>query len=128
MFNNNNGRLIDNVKVKKHELLSVLNENLVKHVDDVHEALELRRKEMKEYFTDAISKMERDEGYDAKENINFPKPSDSSNDYKKAIRMVEMTQDEIIELSEEQFDKLVMDDWDWKSALAMTSAIYGKTI
>ena len=128
MFNNNNGRLIDNVKVKKCELLEVLNKNLVNHIEDVLDALSLRRSEMKEYFANTLLRMDKDDNYDAKENINFAKPIDSSDDYRKAIRMVEMTQDEIIELSEDQFDKLVMDNWDWKQALTMTSAMYGKTI
>lgn len=125
---NQNGALIDGVKLKKHELLEVLKRNSEKHLDDIAEALTLRRDEMHEYFTNQINKMDRDDEYEPKENINFPKPVDSSDDYSKAIRMVEMTQDDIIELNENQFDKLVMDNWDWKQSLITTSAIYGKAI
>ena len=42
--------------------------------------------------------------------------------------MVEMTQDDVIELNEDQFDKLVMDNWSWKEQLQLTSSMYGKII
>jgi hypothetical protein len=128
MFSKNNGKLINSVKVKKNELLSVLQENLTKHKDDVLDGLELRREEMKEYFTAKLEKMDSNNKYNPKENINFRMPVDSSKDYEKAIRMIEMTQDEIIELDENQFDKLVMDNWEWKEQLALTSQMYGKSI
>lgn len=125
---NQNGSLLNGVKLKKRDLLQSLKQNLENHVDDVGEALDLRRIEMKEYFNSVLSKMDDDENYDPKENISFPKPLDNSADYLKAIRMVEMTQEEIIELDENQFDKLVMDNWGWKQTLINTSAVYGKLI
>ena len=128
VFNNQNGQLMNNVKVKKSELLDILMENSIKHTNDVREALELRREEMNDYFTHQLSALQGESQYDPKENINFPMPVNSIADYKKAVKMVEMTQDEIIELSEDQFDKLVMDNWGWKGQLATTSAFYGKAI
>ena len=128
MFNNRDGKLLNSSKVKKHELLDVLKSNLDKHTNDVGELLELRREEMQEYFSVNLQKMEKDSEYNPEENINFRMPVDSSKDYKKAIRMIEMTQDEVIELNEEQFDRLVMDNWDWKEQLVLTSSMYGKVI
>lgn len=125
MFNRN-GDLLDGVKIDRNELLKVLKENKEKHVIDVAEAMALRRDEIISYFTDSLERMNRDSTWNPKEKINFPMPADHSADYEKAIRMVTMTQETIIELDENQFDKLVMDNWDWKQELISTSAIYGK--
>lgn len=120
--------LIDNVRIKKEDLLSALKSNLEKHKSDVAEALELRRTQIKKRFDDEIFKLLDDPKYQSEQHINFPLPQDNSSEYERAIRMVEMTQDEIIELDEGQFDKLVMDNWYWKNDLITTSALYGKAI
>ncbi len=128
MFNNNDGELFNVVKIKKEELLSVLKDNLEKHIKDVAEAIELRRNNIINIFDKVSERIESDITYVPSDNFSFPKPVDSSNDYRTAIRMVEMTQDKIIELNERQFDKLVMDNWEWKRNLVSTSALYGKSI
>jgi hypothetical protein len=125
MFNNRDGKLLNDSKVKKDELLETIKANLDKHVADVKEALELRQSAMSDYFVAEVEKL-TNESYQPKESICFPLPTDSSKDYKKAIKMIEMTQDVIIELNEEQFDRLVMDEWEWKHSLVSTSAVYGK--
>lgn len=128
MLNNQHGKLLNDSKVTKKELLEVLEENLVTHRVDVMEALALRQDTMLAYFLDEANKLQEDGDYQPKETARFPIPSDNSKDYIKAIRMVEMTQDLIITLNENQFDRLVMDEWDWKESLVLTSSLYGKTI
>lgn len=128
MFRTNDGELMNGVRIKRDELLGVLKANLTKHKEDVSEANELRDAEVLEYFSSEVTKMTGDEHYAVKESFSFRKPVDSSKDYEKAIRMASMTQDDIIELSESQFDKLVMDNWQWKETLISTSSLYGKLI
>lgn len=118
--------LMNNVKVKKGELLGALETNLEKHQADVSEALAARREEMAEYFKGAIVRLETNQEYQPRELIKFPMPKDNSDDYKRAICMVRMTVDEVIELTEDQFDKLVMDNWHWKQELLNTTSLYGK--
>lgn len=124
----NQGKLINGVKLKKSELLQVLKDNLEKHRADVIEAVKLRRERVMTVFTDQINAMSIDADHELAEVFKFPLPEDNSRDYEKAIRMIEMTQYEFIELEEDQFDKLVMDNWHWKRELALTSALYGKVM
>ena len=44
--------------------------------------------------------------------------------YERAIRMAEMSQDEVVELDAGSFDRLVMDNWEWKQQFASTTAAY----
>lgn len=120
--------LMNNVKVRKDELLSCLYNNLDKHQSDVEDAKRLRIDKIERFFNEQLEQIKADRNYQPKENIRFPMPQDNSSEYKKAIKMVEMNQDEIIELSETQFDKLVMDNWGWKEDLIATSSLYGKLI
>lgn len=117
---------MNGVKLTKEELLSNVTQNLDKHKIDVAEALKLRRETIAKSFEKQLKEMEFDVDFQPKEHLSFPMPKDHSEDYEKAIRMIEMTTDEVIELTESQFDKLVMDNWGWKSDLIATSSVYGK--
>ena len=128
MFEMNAGNLMNCVKLTKGELLENVKANLDKHNVDVAEALSLRRETIAKSFEKQLKEMEFDVDFQPKEHLSFPMPKDHSEDYKKAIRMIEMTTDEVIELTESQFDKLVMDNWGWKSDLIATSSFYGKKI
>jgi len=128
MFEMNAGNLMNGVKLTKGELLENVKANLDKHNVDVAEALSLRRETIAKSFEKQLKEIEFDVDFQPKEHLSFPMPKDHSEDYKKAIRMIEMTTDEVIELTESQFDKLVMDNWGWKSDLIATSSVYGKKI
>ncbi len=128
MFEMNAGNLMNGVKLTKGELLENVKANLDKHNADVAEALSLRRETIAKSFEKQLKEMEFDVDFQPKEHLSFPMPKDHSEDYKKAIRMIEMTTDEVIELTESQFDKLVMDNWGWKSDLIAASSVYGKKI
>ena len=123
MFNEN---LMNDVKVKKTELLETLHQNLGAHSTAVKGALAARQIDVLEYLEQTVEKLQQDSNYQPRESISFPIPKDNSDDYRRAIRMVEMTVDTIIELTEAQFDKLVMDNWNWKQDLIRTTSMYGK--
>lgn len=128
MFDIDKGNLMNAVKLNKADLHSKVIENLETHKADVDEALKLRREAISKAFNKQLKEMEFDIEFQPKDHFSFPMPKDHSSDYEKAIRMIEMTTDEVIELNESQFDKLVMDNWGWKSDLIATSSVYGKKI
>lgn len=124
----NAGGLISSVKINKNELLEVIKQNLKKHEEDIKEALSLRRTQIVEELSSVLNEIKESEVHQPKESYHFPIPKDNSDEYKKAIRMIEMTQDLVIELDEGQFERLVLDKWFWKNELRTTSALYGKFI
>ena len=123
MFGKN---VLDKVKVQKTELLSKMKDNREQHQKDVQELLVSRNEETKEYFSSLAEKLASSPEFQPKENIKFPLPVDNTGSYDRAIKMVEMSVDDEIELTEDQFDKLVMDNWEWKSDFLTTSQFYGK--
>lgn len=118
--------LMSNVKIKKQKLLDAVMENLDQHKSYVAEATQDRRNALLEYLTEELLLMTNSPDFQPEHLKNFPAPMDNSAEYEKAICMIEMTEDEVIELDERQFDKLVMDNWGFKLDLMATRSFYGK--
>ncbi|MBO9492129.1 hypothetical protein J7384_17335 [Endozoicomonas sp. G2_1] len=117
--------LINNVKINKDDLLCCLKSNLEKHIEDLNSALDARRKDFSEQVSVYANLIDSNATYQPPENIGLPIPTSHVADYERAIKMVELTVDPIIELSEAQFDKLVMDNWHWKNEFLRTTSVYG---
>ena len=54
-----------------------------------------------------------------------PKPREHLAEYERAIVMLKMSVDNVIELTDIEFAELVMDQWGWKKEFEMTKTIYG---
>jgi len=58
--------------------------------------------------------------------ISMPVPEDHTKDYDRILRMIEMHVEDTIVISQEDFAKYVMDDWEWKEKFLTTTAFYAK--
>lgn len=103
---------MDKVIVKKEDLLHSLKTNLDFHIEDFAEMLLKRRNEIFDCFEKELLNLGEIK-YQPKPNFHFPMPEDHKKDYEKAIRMVEMSVSDEIELTDRQFDQLVMDNRSW---------------
>lgn len=113
------------VKMNKEELLKIVRENKKKHVKEYEESV-------KDYKKAAIKV--------AKEHVEYAKsgeldqiakirampsrPSSYEKDYDRAIRMLELSVEDVIEVEELIFNQLVLDEWSWKNAFVASSALY----
>jgi hypothetical protein len=113
------------VNVPKHALIQILDKNRESHRATFLRAQEKYRERVIEEFENRL------EG--ARENkpintyFNFPVPADHTDDYDRAIGMLNMMGgvETSVSLSEEDYAKLVEDDWGWKKQWASTNASYG---
>ena len=46
--------------------------------------------------------------------ISLPEPADHTADYDRVISMLEMSADDFVQISAEQFDQHVLDNWRWR--------------
>jgi hypothetical protein len=53
-----------------------------------------------------------------------PVPVSYEDSYKRAIRMLELSVDDIIEVEEDVFNQLVLDEWSWKRSFTANSTMY----
>ena len=59
--------------------------------------------------------------------INLPEPEDHTADYDRVIDMIEMSIDDEVELSAQEFDWYVRDNWAWSALATMTNSSYVTT-
>lgn len=114
-----------NVKLNKNELLDIVRKNKDKHVAEYKEsvqdycdaALKIAQANLKLAKTGEMSKIG--------EMQDMPRePTTYETSYTRAVRMLELSVDEVIELDETTFNQLVLDEWSWKSSFTQTSTFY----
>ena len=120
------------VKVRRKELLEVLQKNRTDHIKDYNEACAGYRqqalKRIDHIFNDLRNKInDLKEGQTIsiiglKFGLNVPQSHEKA--YDQIIRMMEMSVDEEITLTGSQFACFVMDDWDWKEEWATSNSMY----
>jgi len=113
---------MDNVRIPKTKLLSILRNNRKKHRAIFEEALEGYRRavtaELEQALADARAKKR------FLRVSSFVAPTDQTSEYDRAIRMLELSSDRSIRLSEEDFAHYVMDKWEWSLAFENNVATY----
>ena len=113
------------IKMNRTELLKIVRENQIKHVAEYNEAVEdfktlvvkIAKENLKAVNTGELEKIARVR--------QFPQPPRSyEKEYGRAIRMLELSVEDVIEVEELIFNQLVLDEWSWKQAFAAMSASY----
>jgi hypothetical protein len=113
---------MDSIKVKKSELLDKLKTNHNAHKDVFEKALEGYRKMVIEHLETMLA--EARSGKKIRRTVELKEPVNQTKDYTRVIAMLEMSQDDIIELSELDFQQYVLDDWAWKAQFSLTNSAY----
>ena len=116
---------MDSIKMKRSELLVIVRENQIKHVAEYGEAVEdfknlvvkIAKENLKTVNTGDLEKIARVRA--------FPQaPRSYEKEYGRAIRMLELSVDDVVEIDEHTFNQLVLDEWSWKQAFTAMSASY----
>ena len=110
------------VKVKKVELLKKLQENRKAHKETFDKACEGYRQEVIEKLDLALADAKK--GKKINSYLRFEEPVNQTKDYDRAIMMVTMSVDDVLELTEHEFKQYVMDDWSWKDQFMTTDSVY----
>lgn len=113
------------VKINRIELLQIVRENKEIHIKDVQESI-------KDYKKAAIKLTKENLELAKTGNIesiskirSMPsKPVSYESAYARAIRMLELSVDEVIEVEEDVFNQLVLDEWNWKHSFTASTALY----
>jgi hypothetical protein len=113
---------MDTVKVNRDELLKAVQSNREQHRNTFEKACVGYRKEviarLDAMLTDAKA------GKRIVQSVGLIEPMDQTKDYDRAIRMLQMSVDETIELSQTEFAQYVMDDWRWKDQFTNSTMNY----
>lgn len=112
------------LKVKVDELVKHLRTNKEEHLKEYSEAVEKYFEQLcenlEELRLDAESGIKREDGY----RIQLQHPQDASANYDKYINMLEMTEDDIIEIGVDEYEKFVEDNWEWVIGAKLLNSSY----
>ena len=113
---------MNTVKVNVYNLLDKLESNLGKHKTEYDDMMIVYKKQSIAALETSLINFKADVFDFA---VNPRKPVEHIKDYQRAILMLQMSVEEIIELTEREFSELVMDEWQWKHEFEMTKTLYG---
>lgn len=113
------------VTVNKNALRTTLLENRTTHQDDFELAWEGFKKravsELEAYL--AVTKR-RTPNDNVNDFISFDPPVNHTEDYDRAIEMLDWELSDEVELTEQEFRQLVQDSWAWKQQFTHSNVLY----
>lgn len=115
---------MDTVKVKKSELLKKLKHNRSEHREIFEEASEAFRKEVIKVLDKRLADARA--GKRIKLRIDLIQPMDQTEEYDQAIAMCEMSVDDEITLSHDNFRNYVLDKWHWREQFITSNERYSE--
>ena len=128
------GGAMKSVRIERVKLLEKVRENREKHVTEYNEAVQ--------DYIDLVQEVLASNLKTVKKNIKIAKDMNSvkadfdsqrplprspmtyENEYNRAISMLEMSNDDVIEIESEVFNQLVLDEWDWKNNFVVSNMAY----
>jgi len=113
---------MNSIKIKKSDLLDAIRTNMEKHKEVVAEALAEYRKQAIAQLDAMIA--DAKDGKRIRRSITLVEPMDQSAEYSSAIRKLEMSVEDVIEIDAHSFDCLVLDRWSWKAAFSTSNSFY----
>lgn len=118
-------RGLDSVRVTKDELLQAIRKNRDEHRLIFEEALEGWKSKVTKALEYAVADAKA--GKDYRLTVGLVRPEDHTKDYDRAIRMLEMSQDDELVLSAVDFATYVMDEWGWQRTFAANTTLYSES-
>ena len=110
------------VTIERKKLLGILRENRNTHEDEYKDAYA-------GYLTTCVERLETllsEFKAGDREMVNWGErpPHSQVKDYDRVIRMLELSVDDIIELTSEEFANYVQDEWHWKQSWELGNSNY----
>lgn len=110
------------VRINKGELVSALAENRKRHKEDYTKASEGYRVDMLAQLHNFAVRLEK--GENVQVFVRENPPHDHTEDYDVALKMLSMSVDHVVELTEGEFRHMVLDDWDWQQNWKIANSKY----
>lgn len=113
------------IKMNRIELLAIVQANCLTHAAAFTEAVDDYKKLVLQVtaFNNKLAKT-ADLAEFKKMKVLPSAPQTYESSYKRSIRMLELSVEDIIEVEEDVFNQLVLDEWDWKRQFTASNMLY----
>lgn len=107
------------------ELLRIVNENMAKHIAAFTESVDDYKVLVVKISTTNLELANTGKLDEIAKIKSLPTlPVSYENSYKRAARMLELSVEDVIEVEEDVFNQLVLDEWDWKRSFIASNTMY----
>jgi hypothetical protein len=114
--------MINELTVSKGQLLEVLKKNKITHENTYKQAIVEYRKQAGQALKKQLNNVE--EGKKFSLTFKLVKPLNYTNQYEKVIGMLEMSLEDKVLLSDNEYSQYVLDNWNWKTAFIGSTMSY----
>lgn len=110
------------VTINQEKLLEILRENRETHKADYEDAYKGYLETCKEKLEQLLEEFNAGD----RETVQWSQipPQNQVKDYDRVIRMLELSVDDEVELTVDEFANYVQDDWHWKESWALSNSHY----
>lgn len=113
------------IKMKRLELLDIVRANKEKHIAEFAEAVEDYKLLVMKIAQANLKLAKTGDLEEFKSMKSMPSsPVSYEDSYRRAIRMLELSVEDIIEVEEDVFNQLVLDEWSWKRGFTAATMSY----
>lgn len=112
------------IKVDRTNLISILKQNMQIHQEEYSQLMSAFYKNVALIASRIVTKAERSDE-DITLRIDAIRPVSNMKDYETILGMLELSTDNEFTLSEKDYKKYVLDEWDWSRSFAVTKTSYG---
>jgi DNA-binding FadR family transcriptional regulator len=110
------------VNIAKEKLRERVQANRDNHRSVYESAMDGYRHAAIAWFDAEMDRAVNGAGFDT--YFQMPRPEDHTEDYDRVLDMIEMSEDETIKLTSQEFAQYVRDDWGWKREFTATISNY----
>lgn len=113
------------IKMNRIELLEIVRANKLKHMAEFEESV-ADYKNLVLQIAAANHKLAKTGDLEEFKKIKHhpTAPTSYEASYARAIRMLELSVEDVVEIEEHVFNQLVLDEWEWKRGFVAASAMY----
>lgn len=104
---------MEKIKTSKTELLRIVKENRTKHKEEYLDAIKAYRVKAADLLSKELEKIVNGEKFET--YFGLVKPVSHEKEYDLTIKMLEMSIEDVVEITQYEFNQMVNDQWDWKS-------------
>jgi hypothetical protein len=111
------------ITVRKSDLHQALETNMAEHHDTYVTAMQVYEVKVREWFEENLALIQRGQMHKVQLRCPYPVPEEHTDDYQRAIDMLQWDQGDTIVLSEADFITFINNEWGWhRSFLANTTS------
>ncbi len=116
---------IGSIKVRKDELVRILEHNLEQHEAHYRQARVEWRVQAIHELDSLLSEVRGTASLAPRHlGVGLPVPEEHSDDYRRVLRMLDLDTDDEVTLTEEAYRKLVDDQWEWTYSFTANTLNY----